>query len=1728
MPSTILLRATGLTTSPNELTRQDGSLNVASNIVIRRDNIIEPRRGFPLYGTSFGTSTDTANQLLTYQHRILKHYNSTLSYDSDGVGTWADFSGTYSEPATGRRLRSIESNGNFYFTSDTGIKKISATSASEFSTSSGYITQAGGVKAIDIQTRLKVTPGDTASFFTQDSTVGYRVCWGYNDANNNLVLGTPSQYNQIYNPLLSLLLMDFNRVVGTLDDIATGITADTNLLGTLIDNENYATTYALTASSAATSIRNNLIGLASKIDNDLLYANDTGTNALLKVFTGTATGNTTNGSASITTLSSTTNLIVGLGVSGAGIPSGAVITQISGTTITISANATATAAGVTLTFTPGITTGTSANTATVGVVASASTLTTTGNTTNGSNQLTTLASTAGILQNMLVSGTGIPSGTYVSSVVGSTVTLSQNATATAAGVSVTFALSPLNFWSVGSYVYLNSFTGTGGTAINGLQLIGTVSALGFTFSTAAAQNPITITGASIVSGEYRNLKDSSGALYSAVAIPDTPATNGELTYLQSYLQAIITRLQVEPTSVILATIQTNFLSLLSLTTTAQVVLDIGIPSTVTSAHFFQIYRSATAQASSTQVLTTDVFSNDELQLVYEAFPTAAQLAAGVVTVTDITLDFFRGANLYTNPYSGEGPTQANDVPPAAMDINVFKNTVFFANTRTRHRISLNLLGVANMIANYNAGTTPNLLVSNTVKTNTYNFVTGVQQVVTFTCVADVANSLNGKYITINSANNYNKYYIWYKTSGGSTSDPAVSGRTGIKVYVNTGETATNVAIKTAHAVAQYIFDFTATSSTTNVIITNTLQGYADNGAIGTSGFTVALTTAGRGERYTQETTALTMPAGSTFTTVGTANYFTLNTPFNHTQYYVWYKVGSSVDPAITGKTGIQVTIGAGDTAAQVATKTQVAIAAVSTSFTASVLSTVVTVTNVAYGPAQDITASMPGGFSSSVTQQGSLEVLLSTNTSPATAVDETARSLVRIINRNTQDASYAYYTSTVLGVPGEMVLESRVLDTNTIYLLANNTTTGASFSPDLSPTKSISAIATGLPATVTAAGHGLVNGDYVVITNTDSYPCADGVYLVSAATTNTFQIQLNVTTAATKGVLIKSTQGQFSSNEVKSNRIYYAKNLQPEAVPIVNYFDVGAVNRAILRIFPLRDSLFVFKEDGLWRVSGETAPYTVALFDSSYIVLAPDSLDVSNNVIYAWTTQGISTATEAGTKPISRVIDVDILKLAASNYNPNFKTVTWGIGYESDNSYTVYVGANPTDEVGTTGYRYSNLTNSWTTVDLEATCGIINPADDRMYMGAGDTNYVLQERKSFDRTDYADREVATSLLTGNLITPTQIILGSVENINVGDVLSQVQYLTIYEYNQLLKKLDADPNLSFKNYYSSQVASAGDDLQLKLYNPATPSGLAVKLDSEPSIASHNFVSTVSTKSGTITSNSAATATVITTSASHGLSNGRIVTITGVSGSVPAINGTYEVTVISPTTFSIPVTTTVAGTGGSFITVGNDFRDIRACFTAICAGLNADSGPAFKNYTSLSTTSEQEAVITDVSLSTRTITLNLPIPWVVGAMTVYNAIHSTFTYAPNDMMASQGESVIPQGAGDSLMLKHLREATVIFDNQTFTSATVSFATDLVQSFTDVQITGSGNGIFGFNSFGSGFFGGLGASVPFRTYIPRDCQRCRYVVIKFSHAVAREKYSILGISVTGEVGQSTRAYR
>lgn len=121
---------------------------------------------------------------------------------------------------------------------------------------------------------------------------------------------------------------------------------------------------------------------------------------------------------------------------------------------------------------------------------------------------------------------------------------------------------------------------------------------------------------------------------------------------------------------------------------------------------------------------------------------------------------------------------------------------------------------------------------------------GTAEVSSVTTVADVSGSLNSKYFLLNSAYDRRKYYVWYDVNSAGV-DPAVSGRTGVKVSVATSATATAVATATKNAV-DALADFAASSAAAIVTITNAAGGPATDTAEGAAptGFTFSTTTQG--------------------------------------------------------------------------------------------------------------------------------------------------------------------------------------------------------------------------------------------------------------------------------------------------------------------------------------------------------------------------------------------------------------------------------------------------------------------------------------------------------------------------------------------------------------------------------------------------------------------------------------------------------------------------------------------------------------------------------------------------------------------------------------------------------------------------------------------------------------------------------------------------------------------
>lgn len=939
---------------------------------------------------------------------------------------------------------------------------------------------------------------------------------------------------------------------------------------------------------------------------------------------------------------------------------------------------------------------------------------------------------------------------------------------------------------------------------------------------------------------------------------------------------------------------------------ANAVITFSVPAGIDDTYFYQIYRTGVTTVP-TGLSLDDIDPGDEMNLTLEGNPLdASGNLLTEISVEDITPEDFRASAvfLYTNPISGEGILQANSIPPVAKDIALFNGSTFYANTKTTHKQTFNMVSVLN----YTSGVS-DFIIGNSNGKRTYTAVGATQ-------VQDVTvngTSLSSKAWLIESARSEREYFVYYDEDGNSTrpTDAEFDNKIAVRVRYDSGDTTDQIATKTALALSE-TGDFTVSVLGSVMTIT-----YAKNGNV---------------ENDAQDS-------------VAQATGFVFATP--------------STD-----------------------------------------------------GDGEDT---------------GNNEFLLSNQISVAASIDESARSLVKVINADISSPVNAFYLSGADDVPGIILLESRNLEDNEFYIATSDANILDSFDPSLTLEKSITATTAGAQTSIESVAHGLNNGQEVYISNTATTPNILGKFQVTVTDLNNFTINFETTTSSlNEGEFFVATNS--SDNEESPNRLYFSKPFQPEAVPLLNYIDIGPKDKQILRILPLRDNLFALKEDGVYLVSGTTAPnFTSRLLDSSVQIIAPDSAVVLNNSIYCLSDDGIVRISDTGVEVISRPIE-DLIKRATASTFP-VATTSFGVSYSSDRSYLLWLPTSANDTVATQCYRYNTFTRAWTRFTLSATCGLVVDRDDKLYLGDGNLNVMSQERKNNNRTDYADRNFTLSTVPSG-VTDNIIKISSVAEVEKGDVILQDQYVTLSVIRRFAKKLDIDKLIPSSDYFSSIDVSLGVKMSLNL----------------------NVINTKLIADG--------------------------ITVT-------------------PVIFSDNIETQ----RDELSTMIDELND-------------PSSGTGLKDYKKAEDLITYETVVDTTNSIDNSVTALFSIPILEGNFELYKGIKSTYQYAP-------------QHFGDPTLLKQIRQGTIIFDQNAFYGGVVSYATDQSADFVDTSFTGYGFGDWGLPSWGEGTWGGSGNDIPFRTLIPLEKQRCRYITIKVQHMNAREIVRINGFSLMVR-SLSNRAYR
>jgi hypothetical protein len=239
----------------------------------------------------------------------------------------------------------------------------------------------------------------------------------------------------------------------------------------------------------------------------------------------------------------------------------------------------------------------------------------------------------------------------------------------------------------------------------------------------------------------------------------------------------------------------------------------------------------------------------------------------------------------------------------------------------------------------------------------------------------------------------------------------------------------------------------------------------------------------------------------------------------------------------------------------------------------------------------------------------------------------------------------------------------------------------------------------------------------------------------------------------------------YSRNDSLPHAFYVSKLGESEAVPLLNFFPAGARSKALLRVAALRDSLILVKEDGVFRVTGDSVEnFFITVLDSTVFCMAPNSLDIINNQVIFLSNQGVCLVTENAVQIVSRKID-DVIQPIIGK--ANVATETAGVAYETERLYLLSTIL-PNDTTNTVVYVYNVLNDSWTTWDTLFKGGVIGPSDNLYVISSA--GKLAKERKLQTKIDYTDQNFPVTVVSVASDKLSAVINAGAATPEVGDIL----------------------------------------------------------------------------------------------------------------------------------------------------------------------------------------------------------------------------------------------------------------------------------------------------------------------------------------------------------------------
>jgi hypothetical protein len=252
---------------------------------------------------------------------------------------------------------------------------------------------------------------------------------------------------------------------------------------------------------------------------------------------------------------------------------------------------------------------------------------------------------------------------------------------------------------------------------------------------------------------------------------------------------------------------------------------------------------------------------------------------------------------------------------------------------------------------------------------------------------------------------------------------------------------------------------------------------------------------------------------------------------------------------------------------------------------------------------------------------------------------------------------------------------------------------------------------------------------------------------------------------------IDRTTGKTATASGSAATLAWGKPGEPEHVPPGYFTEIGAADKAILRVLPTRDSLLVFKEDGTWRVSGYSPDsLQVDELDRTMRLVHPDAACEWDGQVAAWTNKGVMLVSDGGAQEISLPI-ANLIEAAGDIHAGNAAKGVFLCGWLDKGLLLLGIPSSTSTGYAEYVYCWSQRTGAWTRWSHASRITTACSVGKDLYFGtrAADASSDAVVLKAVAESYDVSTAVTVSAVSGTGIT---ISGGSGWTPAVGDILRQ--------------------------------------------------------------------------------------------------------------------------------------------------------------------------------------------------------------------------------------------------------------------------------------------------------------------------------------------------------------------